>query len=340
MKCKSACDVINCQKCQNYSVYVCSQCFSGYKLNIIGYNGFCSYIPPYTPSIIFKDLFRFALNGVFFINGNDLFGPIFYLRGISRDNINAKHSFLISTIFSRINSKNLRELEEINLKTYCEFRNEVNNNFSDIKEVDYECFVDKGNSSLEEYNISSLKTMGKETELNLNVKGLDDIIKKSANITHFISSYNNEELKKYIEFYINENTIEININNDTGNQTFVIKGVTNKEMENNLTCILTFSNSNRQANCLIEAKNKENATMTCISDFSNFTQNYTDNIFCFEENELIDEKNYFYLIGIKNIQFEYNILEQQSSIIYDTNLISSSIITQNNSEYTEISSTD
>ena len=340
MKCKSTCDVINCQKCQNYSVYVCSQCFSGYKLNIIGYNGFCSYIPPYTPSIIFKDLFRFALNGVFFINGNDLFGPIFYLRGISRDNIDAKHSFLISTIFSRINSKNLRELEEINLKTYCEFRNEVYNNFSDIKEVDYECFIDKGNSSLEEYNISSLKTMGKETELNLNVKGLDDIIKKSANITHFISSYNNEELKKYIEFYINEITIEININNDTGNQTFVIKGVTNKEMENNLTCILTFSNSNRQANCLIEAKNKENATMTCISDFSNFTENYTDNIFGFEENELIDEKNYFYLIGIKNIQFEYNILEQQSSIIYDTNLISSSIITQNNSEYSEISSTD
>ena len=351
MKCKFTCEVINCQKCENYSENICKICKSGYILNIISNYSFCVPMPNiYTPAptIIFKDIFRYVLNGVYFLNGNKLFGPIFYLRGISRNDIDAKHSFLISTVFSRINSKNLRNLEEINFKTYCEFRNIMPNNFSNIKEVDYECFVDKGNSSLEEYNINSLNSIENKTELTLNVKGLENLVQKSPNLTSFVSSYDNRELDNYIEFYLEENTIEININNDTRNQTFIIKGQTNKNTEKNISCILTFINTNKTANCVVNAKNKLLAAMTCVADFSNFSKNYSENNFGFEEKEILDDENYFYLFGIKNIQFEYNINEMdpinetniQSSIILDTNPISSTIISSTILVYSSIPITE
>ena len=66
----------------------------------INMNGLCNIKPKKTPTITFKDIFRFSLNKIFNLNRNMLQSLCFRLKGITNDFISEKHSFIVSEIFS------------------------------------------------------------------------------------------------------------------------------------------------------------------------------------------------------------------------------------------------
>ena len=78
----------------NFFTY--EKCTKGF----INMNGLCNIKPKKTPTITFKDIFRFSLNKMFNLNRNVLQGLFFRLKGITNDFISEKHSFIVSAIFS------------------------------------------------------------------------------------------------------------------------------------------------------------------------------------------------------------------------------------------------
>ena len=90
------CTVSFCDSCVKNNFFTYEKCAKGF----INMNGLCNIKPKKTPTITFKDIFRFSLNKIFNLNGNMVQGLFFRLKGIINDFISEKHSFIVSAIFS------------------------------------------------------------------------------------------------------------------------------------------------------------------------------------------------------------------------------------------------
>ena len=291
------CGVPFCKKCSDYDVYNCQECFPGYTFNKLGY---CYIKPKIAPTITFKDIFRFALNGL--VEGSNIFSFSFYLRGLTPDKINEKHSFIISSVFTHDNGI-LRNLEEESIETSCEFESQsYNNNDTTITYVDYKCNLNSDKDLIDDYKMDSIKEGEKQDNENLKAVDLDNLVNNIDNINKYDSIFDNNELNKYILFTVDNNSKHFEENN-FNDFNFIIYGITNKRLENNLKGFLTFSNTdNEKANCEIDAKDKDNALMNCKTNISKIILNKQNLILNFKEQEMKGDNNSIYFIGLNDIE--------------------------------------
>ena len=289
------CAVPLCKKCFDDDVYTCEECLPGYTFNKLG---FCYIKPEVTPTITFKDIFRFALNGL--VGGNRIFRFSFILRGLTRNKITEKHSFIISTMFKSTNR--LRSLEDDkSFKTSCEFFEEMENSDSQLKFVDYNCYFDSDKDLKDNYKMDSISEGNFEDKGNLKAYNLNDLVKNVDDITKDNSVFGRNELNKYILFIIDENSKEIKGEN-IENFNFTISGITNKPMSNKLLGKLTFLNSNdKKASCEIDAKDKNNAFMKCDVDAKEI--DFTNKQISIKEQELEGQDNNIYFDGLNDVLF-------------------------------------
>ena len=290
------CGVPFCKKCFDDDVYNCEECLPGYSFNKLG---FCYIKPKYTPTITFKDIFRFALNGK--ISGNALFSFSFALRGLTRDKITERHSFIISTMFK--STTRLRRLEENKaFETSCELYEELeSNDDSEIKFVDYNCNFDSNEDIRADYKMDSIKEGDYEDEDNLKAFNLDELVKNIDDISKENSVFDQNDLNKYILFTVDNSSKQVETKN-IDNFNFTIFGMTNKPMANNLIGVLTFSETdNRTANCEIDATNKDNATLICNANVKEI--DFTNKKISIKEQELQGQYNNIYFDGLNDVEF-------------------------------------
>ena len=291
------CGIPFCKKCADNDVYNCTECNKGYTLNKLGN---CYIKPPITPSITFQDIFRFALNGL--VSGDILFRYSFYLRGLTKDKISEKHSFIISTMFS--SNQNMRNLQESeNIDASCEFENQINSDDnSDIKYVDYICSLNTDKDLINDYKLESIQEGDKKDEDNLMAFNLEDLVKNIDDITKYDSNLDNNELNKYLLFTVDNNSKHIN-NNDYDNFHFTINGVTNKNIPNNIKGILTFNDKdNEEAKCEINSQDKDNAIMECNVTLSEKLKIEPNLTFSFKEREMKGDTNNIYFEGLNEVE--------------------------------------
>ena len=291
------CGVPFCKKCSDYDVYDCEECFPGYTFNKLGY---CYIKPKKAPTITFKDIFRFALNGL--VEGSNIFSFSFYLRGLTPDKINEKHSFIISSVFTHDNGI-LRNLEEESIETSCEFESQsYNNNDATITYVDYKCNLNSDKDLINDFKMDSITEGEQQDDENLKALDLDNLVNNIDDINKYDSSFDENELNKYILFTVDNNS-KIFEEKDFNNFNFTIHGITNKIMSNNLKGFLTLSDTdNEKANCEIDAKDKDNALMNCSADISIIILNKQNITLNFKVQEMKGDNNNIYFIGLNDIE--------------------------------------
>ena len=294
------CTVSFCEVCEENDVYSCKKCSEGY----INMHGLCNKKSKIPPTIIFKDIFRFSLNKKFNLNGNMVVGLYFKLKGITRDNISEKHSFIISTIFSQENA--LRNLEHSEtFKTQCQYSSYIDSKDSDLKYVDYDCFANTGSKSLSNYKLSSITDNEYQDKENLNALNLNNLVMQTNNAEKEESSLNQNELDKYIIFNIDDKSK--NIKTYITDKNLIVNGKTNKVMDNNLSGKLSLSDTNQKSfDCEIDAKDKDKASMTCNVNITKLSEEFQRDKFKFEEVEITGTRNSIYFEGIKDIEILSN----------------------------------
>ncbi len=307
------CTISFCEECEENNVYSCKKCSEGY----INKNGLCNKKPKIIPTITFKDIFRLSLNKKFNLNGNMVLGLYFTLKGITNDNISDKHSFAISSIFSKKNT--LRNLENsLTFKTQCQYSSHIDSQDSDLKFVDYDCFANTGSTSLSNYKLNSINDNEYQDKDNLNALNLNNLVEKTNNVEKEESSFNQNEINKYIIFNIDDKSK--NIKSNITDNNFIIYGKTNKVMSNNLSGKLSLSDTNQKSfDCEIDAKDKDKASMICDVNITDLALKFQRDKFKFEEVEITGENNNIYFEGIKDIQIFSNKISINPDNINDNN---------------------
>ena len=202
---------------------------------------------------------------------------------------------------SNQNMRNLEESETVD--TSCEFENQINNNDdSDIKYVDYKCSLNSDKDLINDYKLESIQEGDKKDEDNLMAFNLDNLVKNIDDINKFDSILDNNELNKYILFTVDNNSKHID-NGDVDNFHFTINGVTSKNAPNNIKGILTFiDKDNEEANCEINAKDKNNASMECNVTLSENLKIVPNLTFSFKEREMKGDSNNIYFEGLNEVE--------------------------------------
>ena len=291
------CEIENCDICKENNLNVCEKCKSGFIVNKLGK---CYIKPKKIPQIIFKDIFRYSLNGQNNINGNKLFYFEFYIRGITSNDITSKHSFIISTIFEK--KDKLRYLNNIeNIKTNCEYKQELSNKDNTLKYVDYKCVSDYVNQNLSNYKINNINEGQYEDKENLKSNNLTNLISKVNDISKLESIYNENELNKYIIFTVNKNCKKIEIKENDFNIT--IYGKINKEIKNKIIGNINFYNiENLIANCEINVNNKDNAFLVIKYKISDILSKSESNKLILDTKEIIGDNYNIFFDGLDEVE--------------------------------------
>ena len=231
MQCKAiSCFAQNCEVCKDNELYICKECKSGYVFSKFNE---CIKKPKITPNIHFKDIYRFALNGNTKINGEDIFGPIYIIRGLTKEDIDEMHSFIILSIFQLENG--VRNLEEIQkLETYCKNKGKIVSSETILQLIDYECVVDFKSQYLSNYKLIQLDESQYLDSENLNAFNLENLVSKVEDLSKYDSSYTSSDLDKYLSFVIDDNINNELETNSTDTFHFTIKGKTDKIVSDNI----------------------------------------------------------------------------------------------------------
>lgn len=250
------CEIEFCKKCNEIDPNICMECKSGYVINKMGN---CYKRPKEIPDVVFKDIFRYALNGNSDFNGDKLFEFEFYLRGITSNDISSKHSFILMTIFNSESS--LRALQDSKIiKAYCIYMDNIESQQSILKYIDYKCYSDKVNEDLSNYKMVNIKEGIYEDKDNLKSFNLENLVQKINDITKAQSIYNEAELNKYITFIVDDNYKKIIISNYDNNLT--VYGITDKPLTENIIGKNSFFNvTDESFDFKIDAKNKNKASI-------------------------------------------------------------------------------
>ena len=307
----------NCEVCQYDNKYICQKCNYGYVFNKLNE---CILKLQIIPNIYFKDIYRFALNGNTRINGEDIFGPIYTIRGITKDNIVEMHSLIIKSILSlQTGSRNLEETKSFT--TYCKYTNKIDNTETNLKFVDYECVMDSENQELNNYKLKKVEEGQFSDESNLIAYDLENLVSKVDDPTKSESSYTTNNLNKYISFSINENKVKLETSN-TNEFNFVVEGKTDKNVEEKIVGELKIKDKTElKANCEVNAKNKDEATLNCFINLETINNN-SNEILTFEDDEILSEEHNVLFLDIKKIEiFSYKIKEEEikDNTFHDTN---------------------
>ena len=306
-KCKANnCFAENCNLCKYNQLYKCQECKSGYVFSKFNE---CIIKPEITPNVYFKDIYRFALNGNNKINGEDIFGPIYTIRGLTKEDIVEMHSFIILSIFQLGNS--IRNLEEAKqFKTYCKYKDKLSSSETTLKLVDYECIVDSEFQDLSNYNLIQVNESEYSDKGNINSFDLENLVSKVQDISKDDSSYSLSELNKYIYFII-DNTLNNEFEtNSTDTFSFIIKGKTDKVISEIIQGELKIHESDIKANCSVDSKNKDDATLNCKINLGTIINKNSDEVLTFEDDEIISEEHNILFSGINEIKiFKFKIIE-------------------------------
>ena len=299
-KCKaSECLATNCAVCKDNNLYKCQECKSGYVFSKL-YE--CIIKPTIIPNIYFKDIYRFALNGNDIINGEDIYGPIYTIRGLTQEDIVEMHSFLVASIFRlERGGRNLEETKK--LKSYCKYIESIKSSQTSLQLVDYKCIVDSENQDLYNYKLIQLDGSQFLDSDNLNAFDLENLVSNVDDISKYYSSYTSSDLDKYIFFSINDNINNILETNSTDNFNFTIKGKTDKEVFDNIVGELKIYNKNdMKANCNINAKNKNDASLNCEINLKSLTNKNVDETLTFKDDEILSDSHNVLLSRINKIK--------------------------------------
>ena len=310
-KCKAIkCFAPNCKLCKENELYICKECKSGYVFS--KFND-CIIKPKIIPNVYFKDIYRFALNGNNKINGEYIFGPIYTIRGLTKEDITEMHSFIILSIFKLENGvRNLEEKKQF--KTYCKYKDKVVSSETILKLVDYECIVDSEYQYLSNYKLIEVDENQYSDSENLNAFDLENLVSKGQDLSKYQSSYDLSDLDKYIYFNIDDNINYKFKTNSTDKFRFSIKGKTDKSISENIQGELKIHEKNDiKANCNVDIKNKDDATLNCEINLGTIINKNSDEVLTFEDDEILSEKNNVLFSGIKKIKiFKLKIIEEVS----------------------------
>lgn len=113
-----------------------------------------------------KDIYGLILLAEKYINNQKIIGPLLILRGITSNQINERHAFLIYLIFLiKIPKRNLEE-NEIKILTICQVKKGVDEINNDINMVEYECIGNyTKNENLSNYILDNIEGGNNEGEL-------------------------------------------------------------------------------------------------------------------------------------------------------------------------------
>ena len=266
------CLVDYCKNCIHNNNYFCSNCLtSEYEVN--KYTGSCVKKMEIIPAVSWKDIYRLNMNGQKEINGKNITGPSFNLRGVTSNQINTRHAFLIYLTFKiRYELRNLEEIPEIlKIPAFCEIEEGVEENEEYASIVDYECI---GNSSISE-NYKLIEIAEPDNDENTifgNLIKINEIIKNSEDLIYKNStSFTLGIMDNMVFFDINTDNNIINSSNNTF--YFHLNGTINKPLN-----II-----NKKDSSIIRALNG----LECLKNIL-FEMNKIDNkaecYFCYEEN--------------------------------------------------------
>ena len=204
------CLVDDCKSCISNNEYFCSSCISSdYEIN--KFTGACIKKSEVIPSVTWKDIYRLNMNGQKEINGQEIEGPSFKLRGITSSEINTRHAFLIYLSF-KIRYDLINPKETIHMPAICEIDNEVNKTDYDINIVDYECI---GNNTIEDkYELAGIEDGNNdEIIINADLEKLNNIISDAVNSGKDLSNKTESDFtdSKDIFIFMLENNEKIKI---------------------------------------------------------------------------------------------------------------------------------
>ena len=116
--------------------------------------------------VSWKDIYGLILLAEKYINNQKIIGPLLILRGITSNQINERHAFLIYLIFLiKIPKRNLEE-NEIKILTICQVKKGVDEINNDINMVEYECIGNyTKNENLSNYILDNIEGGNNEGEL-------------------------------------------------------------------------------------------------------------------------------------------------------------------------------
>ena len=233
--------VKNCKTCKYGNNYFCSQClFDNYEVNPA--TGSCIKKLPKAPAISWKDMYRLLLNSTIQLNGHELVGFSFYLRGVSGNQYYEGHSFLIVLIFQILYNRNLRNIEENDIETkeiripaFCQIVEHTDEVKYKVNLIDYFCFANRtGQDEIRDIRLKKIEISHDDSEDNI------EFI-KSSNFEDMVSKLNLSELKDKdtssftLKMFNNIIVFEMDevVEQKSENYTFdfIIYGRINKELE-------------------------------------------------------------------------------------------------------------
>ena len=292
-----------CKTCRKDNNYFCESCLpTDYEVNPI--TGVCVKKTEKVPAVTWKDIFRLQMNQQKTINGREVYGPSFVLRGLTNSQINTGHAFLIYMIFKIEYTRNIRILEEEKkVPTICEVIDSVDETDDEANIVEYDCIgnlTEDENEELSDYKLNNITEGDDSNEGVLGNSNLNDLVEETDfdNLDKKNkSTYNLGNLLETSIFSLNK------IENQTSENlefSFTLNGKLSKNLEpSKIEAKLALSEiKDKKADCIFDIKENKNADLSCtlnIEDYKNYKY------FSFKITEIGDENKSIYLNKINEI---------------------------------------
>ena len=284
------CMVKNCKTCKKGNNYFCSQCLlENYEVNPA--TGSCVKILPKPPVISWKDMYRLTINSKTQLNSQALYGYSVNLRGISYNQINTGHAFLIDLIFDVLYKRNLRNIEEnetetetlketkeLKIPAYCQIISHTDEVKNKVNLIDYYCLGNRTGKDETKENEITLKNV--EMSKDDNEENTEFI--QNSNFEDMISELNLAEIKdKDVSSFTLKMFDDITVfeMDEVANQIsedykfdFTISGQINRELEPD-TIKANFKLIgivNKTADCEFNIKENQTADIKCYVDLKNY----------------------------------------------------------------------
>ena len=311
------CVIKYCKKCVKGNNYFCEECLpSNYKVNPL--SGSCIRKTEKPPAVYFKDIFRLQMNQYKQIGAKTYFGPFFSLRGLTRNQINNGHSFLVLLSFKlHYTYRNINLEENKNIKTLCQVV-ESTDESNEINLVDFDCIGDTEDNgeNITEYKLNNIEFNYENNSQVFEDNNLNKLVKKT-DLSNLDKKENTSfEIKNFVNLTIFNLDEVKNISSEDYNFNIVLNGKLNKNLtKNSFNVSIPFNQiKDKYANCTFNILENKTANLQCDLDLSEFRDNYT--IFSLKLEEIGPEDNPIYLSGINEVKMIYKAREEKEKKNY------------------------
>ena len=312
------CVVKYCKKCIKGNNYFCAECLpSNYKVSPL--SGSCIRKTEKTPAVYFKDIFRLQMNQYKQIGAKTYFGPFLSLRGLTRNQINNGHSFLVLLSFKLHYTYRNRNLEENkNIKTLCQVVESTDESNEEINLVDFDCIGDTEDNgeNITEYELNNIEFNYENNSQVFEDNNLNKLVKKTDLINLDKKENTSFEIKNFVNLtFFNLDEVK-NISSEDYNFNIVLNGKINKNLtKNSFNVSIPFNQiKDKYANCTFNILENKTANLKCDLNLSEFRDNYT--IFSLKLEEIGPEDDPIYLSGINEVKMIYKAREEKEKKNY------------------------